>query len=371
MNASSERVSTTVIGPEGGACGMCEQRNGKRCPYCDRGWYCSRKCAQQYTSHRFNCSGQSITSVDYLVKAIYEDQIPNDPRTVEDYDFGRCQTCAEKPHVLGLYGGLIRHEMVFSKDLHKWRTEGRLVENIVAAFSAIPAKSRGGYHPWFLQNQGMFEPPSSEQTHQPTNLLAKAFKEAWEFPHPGVSALHFTDLEPTEKRDAFFMLAMAREHMYPNPTDSADLWYNFEFCSCLNVHEESKLGGLYDTLLHGNKFRVDYNKSLGVSISDIPYLPTATFEEFWKAYSAGRLVPLMDKYGLTQERRRFPNLTQLFKSRQASRDPTVWRLCHYLALEPTDPRVPDEFKLGSEFRLYIHTQCAQQNRIERLVQAAS
>lgn len=89
---------------------------------------------------------------------MYEDRIPEDPETREDYGFHRCQNGYEKPHLLGLYAGLFKVFEVKSDQVHEWRLGGILPEKIVELFSTLPEGSRGGYYPWFLRHKYILEP---------------------------------------------------------------------------------------------------------------------------------------------------------------------------------------------------------------------
>jgi hypothetical protein len=297
------------------------------------------------------------------MKAVLQDQIPDDPQTLEDYGFIRCRTWAMKSHLLGLYGGLIKTERASSTDLHTWRCEGTLVENIVAAYSSIPERFRGGYYPWFLRNKTIVQPgpADAEEPDQVSNPYIDAIIKALYVLSPLDRARNLGELQRIEKLDAFLLFALSREHMSPNPADPADIWYRFGFCACESRHEENQLGAMYSKLLHGHKFRVDYNKSLGISSSKIPTIPTASFEEFWKAYRAGTLISLMDKYGLGQERRSFPQLAHFFASHRSVHRPGIWRLRHYLAFEPTDPTVPCEAQSGAKHFGFSSTLNARTN----------
>lgn len=57
--------------------------------------------------HRFTCSDGALTSADYLERAVFLDKIPDDPQTIDDYGFSRCETWNQKSHLLGLYKGLL------------------------------------------------------------------------------------------------------------------------------------------------------------------------------------------------------------------------------------------------------------------------
>jgi hypothetical protein len=114
-----------------------------------------------------------------------------------------------------------------------------------------------------------------------------------------------------------------------------DMWYDLGFCVCREKHEEGALGSLYNELIGGNKYFVDYSRSLGVEYNGPPPTPTCRFEEFWHAYEAGKLIQLIDRYGLRHARWKFQYLDTFLSSRPGSSRPSVWRLRHLLALQST------------------------------------
>jgi hypothetical protein len=112
-----------------------------------------------------------------------------------------------------------------------------------------------------------------------------------------------------------------------------DMWYDLGFCVCCDIHEEGALGSLYNKLIGGNKYHVDYSRSLGVEYDGPPSIPTCSFEEFWHAYESGNLIQLMDHYGLKQHRSEFKHLDTFLGSRPGLSRPSIWRLQHLLAFQ--------------------------------------
>ena len=62
-----------------------------------------------------------------------------------------------------------------------------------------------------------------------------------------------------------------------------DLWYSFRFCTCVDEHEEGRLGNLYDKWLGGNVFFIDSDNSLGKEYPTQPDIPKASFKGLWRA----------------------------------------------------------------------------------------
>ncbi|KAK4112870.1 hypothetical protein N656DRAFT_79627 [Canariomyces notabilis] len=161
-----------------------------------------------------------------------------------------------------------------------------------------------------------------------------------------------------------------------------DLWYNFGFVVCENLHAERSLAGLYMHMLLGNRPTLDYFASLGITPMDFPPAnpPTCPFEQFWKAWEAGTLMDLFDTYGnrglLTACGESidllFPDLREFLsypggpESDMRFPRPSVWRLRQFLAIEganvltvaPTISRAAIEYGfkpgLDARTRLELH-----------------
>jgi hypothetical protein len=111
------------------------------------------------------------------------------------------------------------------------------------------------------------------------------------------------------------------------------------------------LGGLYSTLLGGDKYFIDRSKSLGNEYRGLKYLlpkAKATFEEFWRAYESGKPIQLIDRYNLQGERLQFRHLEQFLAVCPVDSRPSVWRLAHFLAFEITDTNLPVPVLAGAK-----------------------
>lgn len=330
-------------------CRMCDRLVQWRCPLCDQGSYCSARCASQSPAHRFRCAGRALTTADYLESAVLADEIPDDPQTMEDLGFDRCKTWFQQSHLLGLYIGLFQGLNVSSDEIDSWNRNGTLIENIISKYETLPKHKQGGYFPWFINNRHILEKRTKTYPRHSGNQLVDAIRDAAVFLGLEDHDKRFKELQPVEKRDCFLLFAMAQKHMHPNPMGPGDLWYRFGFCICGDEHDEGELGSLYSTLLGGDKFRVDYAKSLGEDAAPQPGIPKASFEQFWTAYNDGEVIPLMDRYGLEEGRRRFPGLGPFLALRHSTRHPMVWRLKHSLAFEAAAVNIPAEALLGAQY----------------------
>jgi hypothetical protein len=281
-----------------------------------------------------------LTTADYLALAVYSDEIPDDPQTVEDYGFSRCKTRNEKSHLLGLYIGLVKVLEVRPVDLDQWRRDGRLVENIIAEFNQRPKQSRGNYFPWFMKHTYLLNESASDgdgDGGDSAEFIRSLESSRSSLPQDDRTK-EIWDLQPITKRDSYIAYAISLDGANPHPAwvlTDLDIWYELGFCVSRNEHNERGLGGVYNTLIGGNKHHVDYSRSLETEYKGPPPIPTCTFEEFWHAYESGKLVLLMDQYGLKRRRLEYKHLDTFLGTPPGSSRPSVWRLRHLLALENT------------------------------------
>ncbi|KAL2867333.1 uncharacterized protein BJX67DRAFT_381047 [Aspergillus lucknowensis] len=288
------------------------------------------------TQHRFKCSSGSLTTADYLEIAVIKDELPDDPQTLDDYGFSRCRSWNQKSHLLGLYKGLLINLEVEVKAIDHWRREGTLVSNIIREFKRVPDKSRGAYFPWFLKHTHLVDNKMPVQENQEHLVVLEWIEKAKAYLSPEDRVRDIKDIQPVARRDIFIAFAALLHSALPHPgwvSDGLDMWYSLGFCVCRSEREENQLGGLYNKLIGGNKYFVDYHRSLGSEYHGPPPTPTCSFEEFWTAYSSGRMAQLMDKYGLKEDRSAFKHLDTFLSVPPTSPRPSVWRLQHLLAVQ--------------------------------------
>jgi hypothetical protein len=147
-------------------CQFCREEPGNRkCSGCSRAWYCSRKCQKDaWFLHKFDCNAGNPTTADYLVLACVQDVIPTHQQTLIDYGFQRAFTEENQSRLIGLYIGLTNKSLlgVSAKTLHRWRKDGVLIPEIIKQFESLPPFNRGGYYPWFLENQWVLDGKTPE-----------------------------------------------------------------------------------------------------------------------------------------------------------------------------------------------------------------
>lgn len=334
------RPAEVIAKKDVGECATCDRETNRHCSICGRDWYCSESCQEKmFTSHRFECAAGSLTTADYLFDAMLRDEIPDDPQTVEHFGFDKCTTWHQKSHLLGLYKGLLYLD-VEPVELDKWRSGGDLVEKIIETFERVPLHNRGAYFPWFLRHKHLLANEDNiagltDSTEE--DALRKSIEEVRPLLAPEDRKKEVWLLEPIAKRCGVLVLAMCSQSWHPPPgciMEGIDLWYELGFLVCKDEHAENGLGGLYSRLLFGNKFFVDYNKSLGVEYRGPASTRTCTFDEFWKAWERGTLLQLMQTYGLRDEASRYPNLDTFLAYPFGARRPLVFRLKEWLETEP-------------------------------------
>ncbi len=134
-----------------------------RCAGCRKVWYCSKQCQNDlWTWHIFECGPRrSIPTAYYLAKAVYDDLLPTGPQTNKEWGLDKAASIDPSGpfKMFGLYVGLIKICDVKPQQLHKWRVQGTLIQEIKAIYEASPLHARGGYYPWFLEHQEVLENP--------------------------------------------------------------------------------------------------------------------------------------------------------------------------------------------------------------------
>lgn len=331
MVEEPENITVPVAGP----CGEidCDQITTRRCSHCGGPWYCSTKCEDLATySHKFSCNRRPITTADLLEKDCFRDLLPEDPGVREDFGFDRCKNPGEETNLFGLYIGVIKYHDISSEELHRWRTEGLLIDKIIELFSKLPEGSRGGYYPWSLRNRHILE--GDEEVIRDEDDVDRYIQERYTEARAYLDVLDqnkaVEDLTPFAKQYCFFFFAILLDSKHPPPQMAhLDLWYDFGFVVCSDVHAENGLSNCYQRLLLGNKLANGHFRNLRVEQFTLPEIPTCSFTDFWKAWDQGSLIDLFSWYGIDHG----SELREFLSYPGKSARPSVWRLKHFLAIE--------------------------------------
>ncbi|KAG1746942.1 hypothetical protein EDB19DRAFT_1926927 [Suillus lakei] len=274
-------------------CDTCSKStsNLKRCSGCHKVWYCSTTCQKSnWVRHIFACKPRRpITTADHLALAVRNNLLPQDPQTSKDYGFECAFTAENRSNLLGLYIGLIERMGIPAKTINDWRVRGVLVEEIKAAYYKIPAEFRGGYFPWFLQNQHVLNVSSGvdSQSNDKGNAMVR---RAWRFTG-GAETDSLEDIRAgiasmsQHRRTCHFFYGLLLSKWHPAP--SQDLWMAFGFCSCTCEEEEMYLGGRYQDLI-----------------------AKCTFNEFCDAFCSSHILDLFHKNGISMNVRHLADILQ-------------------------------------------------------------
>ena len=250
-----------------------------------------------------NFQSGSFTTADRLARAVYDDLLPEDPKTCEDYGFNRAITVEEQCNLLGLYIGTVRNlvKAIFldmhdtrlikiigipSKTVHNWCVRGALVDEIKSAFYMIPEGSRGTYFPWFLQNQHIValagQPLSAkEMRDHGDGMLVRTWRFTGGSERDSPKDIRAAVArQPPEEQQCYSLYALLLSRSTPS-TDLPNLWVDFGFTSCTSQEEEDVLGGQYQRLI-----------------------ALCTFKEFCDAYRDRRLLKLFCSKGLCNDKLR-------------------------------------------------------------------
>jgi hypothetical protein len=248
--------------------------------------------------------------------------------------------------LLGLYIGLLDPHRLGVKPytLHKWRVRGTLVENIKKEFEKIPEASRGGYYPWFLQNQDVISGKlTPEQREKKLEMeVEESIRRAWGFiGRPSVSSMEEIDRwrrSASHKVNGCFILyTMLLSGTRPGPT-LAELWISFGFCACTSQEAESDLTFRYQALIE-----------------------KTTFDDFCAAYASSSLPSLFNKHGLAITD---PYVLDLLSSPHFRK--SVWDLKTYVEIKtinsPEDTAVQPENSVRVDYG-FINCKTAEDHKM--------
>ncbi|KAI6137110.1 hypothetical protein F5141DRAFT_1209430 [Pisolithus sp. B1] len=266
-------------------------------------WLCNKACEDAYDlyDHNFKCAiRRPLDSADYLERACWKNEIPDDIDTLEKFGFTKFPSAFDQKNLLGVFIGLT-HMGIGNRELQKWQQDGMLVPNIISAYEGNPKYGGRAYYTWFREKLYILNGTNTKAYTPDMLAIARPHLDA----RDQFKDLH--ELVPITKRKSFLLYAILLNGWHPDPghpeQSMQDLYYAFGFCLCCDVHAERVLAGLYTTLISRCSFR-----------------------DFWLAYQTHTLVPLMDAKGLRKARRNIRHLESFLKIRLNNWCPTVWHL---------------------------------------------
>jgi len=296
--------------PEPAVCDVCrDDKYLRRCSKCKEAWYCGTECQETaWYKHKFCFRiGRELDSADYLVLDCYYDELPEEPSVLDDFGFRHFDDADSRPHVLGLFVGLVKYLKVGDRKLHRWQVERTLKQNIIAAYSTLPEELRGEYFAWFLNHDWIFnlaKPRSLSDLTDALKQLAVSVLDAEDRDTP-VGAL-----QPDAKQHAFLIYAQLLNGWHPRPGTLA--WISLGFCTRPDEWAESPLGVMYQQLIE-----------------------KCSFQEFWKAMDTPSMLRLLDKYGFTKTYKTFRHFESLMNG--VNRNISVWALKEFCNMADPDP----------------------------------
>jgi hypothetical protein len=288
-------------------CAYCPAAAAKKCASCGKAYYCSQKCQRaDWKHHIFNCDPpREINTAYRLCRAVFKNQLPEDEETQADYGFSRTTDARESQKLLGLYIGLFLYSNVDPRDVHRWRKNGNLLQEIRRIYDAKPPSSRGGYYPWILENQHILDP----NTNSTFNPLEFQLKKTWAYiggdPNPPYPDQDRIIESWSEKRRQVWVLYYNILAGYHPPPDQM-VWVEFGFCICRSELEESSLAMFY---------------------TDIIISKGCPFDEFVAVHTNSSIPSLFPKYAADSEWANNQRLRQLLEESPIK---SVWRLKAYV-----------------------------------------
>lgn len=301
-------ISTTVVMTF--ECPRCSEPALRTCSGCKRVKYCSQECQKtDWRAHIFVCNPtRPITTADHLALAVDNNLVPEDLQTTEDYGFTRAFTTENMSKMLGLYIGLIERLGVSPQKVHRWRVEGRLIQEIKREYNRIPLGYRGGCYPWFLENQWVLDASLAPTVNGVAETQQNMIR-AWRF-IGGSASDTFDEMQAAssqfpEHKSMPFCLYMTC-FLGCHPTPNQKLWLHFGFCAS-HKSTGGALGVLYRSLMD-----------------------KCTFDEFCDAYGSSRLIALFDSKGLKAQRLTLPYSSDFEDVMSGYGCKSVWCLKEYV-----------------------------------------
>jgi hypothetical protein len=214
--------------------------------------------------------------------------------------------------LLGLYQGIFVYMKIEPRDVHRWRKQGILTQEIRRLYEEIPPVNRGLYYPWFLQNQHLLD-PSWRPSEDPGLVL---MRQTWAFigADPTVTSGHW-DVVKTwtpHKQNCFKLYHMSVHQWRPGPED--DAWIDFGFCVCPSAWDEQRLSRIYAEVILHHK---------------------CPLEDFATAYDSRLLFKLLGRYGLEEEAKGIQYLDHIIDSGVIA---SAWDLKAWVRQESLEPR---------------------------------
>ncbi|KAG6330496.1 hypothetical protein ID866_8592, partial [Astraeus odoratus] len=238
-NSGVEVAQYAYLPTRFGKCARCSRKTARRCSKCSRPWLCGLPCERAYDfyEHNFTCAiGRSLDAADYLERACWRNEIPDDD-TFDEFGFSRFTSSFDHRNLLGVFIGLTRMG-VGNKEFRRWKEEGTLIASIVSAYEASPDYSWDGHYRWFQEHLASLHP--NPQSRQPDVF---ATVRSCLDDSDRLKDLH--ELTPEAKRKSFLLYGLLYNGWHPDPShleiSVQDLYFRFGFCICCNPQEEQVL----------------------------------------------------------------------------------------------------------------------------------
>ena len=293
-------------------CDSCgEEGQLRRCSKCNRAWYCGVGCQKDaWRLHKYDCGlGRPLDSADYLVLDCYHDRMPKEPSVLNDFGFCRFDDLDRHTKILGLFIGLVVYLEVGDRTLHCWQTKGTLKRNITKAFSVLPESSRGGYFPWFLAHDWIFEPSRPEAVRDPLQALKLSNASLLDETDRNIA---FQDLQPEAKQQGLIFYYVLRNGYHPRP--GMPTWISLGFCTCRDEESEGRLAFVYRQLIG-----------------------RCSFQDFWRAMDSSTMPNLLARYGMDQTTKTYRHFDTLMV--RTSPCPSVWSLKAFCYGDESNPNL--------------------------------
>lgn len=197
-----------------GKCARCGRKTSRKCSKCTDPWLCNKACEDAYGfyDHNFRCAiRRPLDSADYLERACWKNEIPDDIDTLEKFGFTKFPSVFDQRNLLGIFTGLTQMG-IGNRELRRWQEDGMLVPNIVSAYEGNPKYSHRAYYIWFREKLYILNRVDTNAYTPDMLAIARPHLDA------GDQFKNLHELVPSTKRKSFLLYAILLNGWHPDPS---------------------------------------------------------------------------------------------------------------------------------------------------------
>ncbi|KAI6020960.1 hypothetical protein BKA83DRAFT_1447902 [Pisolithus microcarpus] len=197
-----------------GKCARCGRKTSRKCSKCTDPWLCNKACEDAYGfyDHNFRCAiRRPLDSADYLERACWKNEIPDDIDTLEKFGFTKFPSVFDQRNLLGIFTGLTQMG-IGNRELRRWQEDGMLVPNIMSAYEGNPKYSHRAYYIWFREKLYILNRVDTNAYTPDMLAIARPHLDA------GDQFKNLHEIDPSTKRKSFLLYAILLNGWHPDPS---------------------------------------------------------------------------------------------------------------------------------------------------------